>query len=81
MGLKTGDAIVAVIVLVGGLALVAASLMLSVWAWRRGRSSRPVPPEPSMDPAPDPPSDPPQAPVPEPPEDPQDPPDDGTRIY
>ena len=81
MGLKTGDAIVAVIVLVGGLALVAASLMLSVWAWRRGRSSRPVPPEPSMDPAPDPPSDPPQASVPEPPGDPQDPPDDGTRIY
>ena len=81
MGLKTGDAIVAVIVLVGGLALVAASLMLSVWAWRRGRSASPVPPKPSMDPAPDPPSDPPQAPVPEPPGDPQDPPDDGTRIY
>ena len=65
----------------GGLALVAASLMLSVWAWRRGRSASPVPPKPSMDPAPDPLSDPPQAPVPEPPGDPQDPPDDGTRIY
>src|SRR3989442_1740328 len=81
MGLKTGDAIVAVIVLVGGLALVAASLMLSVWAWRRGRSASPVPPQPSMDPAPDSPSDPPQDPVPDPPGDPQDPPDDNTRIY
>jgi len=81
VGLKTGDAIVAFIVLVGGLALVGASLMLSVWAWRRGRSASPVPPTPSMDPAPDPPSDPPQAAVPDSPGDPQDPPDDNTRIY
>src|SRR5207245_11384257 len=33
VGLKTGDAVVAIIVLVGGLALVAASLMPSVWSW------------------------------------------------
>ena len=76
-GLKTVDAIIA---------LIGASLMLSVWAWRRGRQapSSPPPPapfdptqEPPSDPAPDPVADPPSAP-----EDPApDPADDNTRIY
>lgn len=83
VGLKTGETIVALIVLVGGLALVGASLMLSVWSWRRARSApapNPVPdppPEPALDPLPEPLSD----PAPDPQQEAQDPPDDNTRIY
>src|SRR5439155_385605 len=68
-----------------GLALVAASLMLSVWSWRRARAA----PAPSPEPLPDSFSDPPPDPLPDPPADPpadppeagQDPPDDNTGIY
>src|SRR5881296_2070381 len=83
VGLKTGEAIVALIVLVGGLALVGATLMLSVWSWRRARSApAPAPAsDPPSDPFPDPPLDPLPDPLPEPPEAGQDPPDDNTRIY
>jgi len=77
LGLKTGETILAAVVLVGGLALMAASLMLSVWAWRRPPSATAPTPEPS----PDPPSDPPSDPSLSPPEASQDPPDDNTRIY
>src|SRR5437899_9514266 len=85
LGLKTGETIVALIVLVGGLALVGATLMLSVWSWRRARAA-PATPAPSPDPASDPFPDPPLEPVPDPSPDPQeaaaDPPnDDNTRIY
>ena len=83
VGLKTGETIVALIVLVGGLALVGATLMLSVWSWRRARSA-PAPalaPDPASDPLPDPPLDPLPDPLPEPQEAAQDPPDDNTRIY
>src|SRR3989441_924720 len=83
LGLKTGETIVALIVLVGGLALVGATLMLSVWSWRRARSA-PAPalaPDPASDPLPDPPLDPLPDPLPEPQEAAQDPPDDNTRIY
>ena len=77
VGLKTVETIVAVIVLAGGLALVAASLMLSVWSWRHA----PLAPNPASDPpldsSPDPSSDP--APIPQDPS--QEPPDDNTRIY
>jgi len=83
VGLKTSDTLLALVVLVGGLALMAASLMLSVWAWRRalsapGPTSEPVP-DPASDPASDPVADP--APDPASPEAPQVPPDDNTRIY
>lgn len=85
VGLKTGETIVALIVLVGGLALVGAALMLSVWSWRRGRSAptpaSAAPSDPSADPLPDPILDPPLDPLPEPQEPAQDPPDDNTRIY
>ncbi len=81
VGLKTGDSILAVIVLVGGLALMAASLMLSVWAWRRALSAPAPTSEPAPDPASDPVADPAPDPSPDPPEVPQDPPDDNTRIY
>src|SRR2546426_236847 len=83
VGLKTGETIVALIVLVGGLALVGATLMLSVWSWRRTRSApAPAPaPDPASDPFPDPPLDPLPDPLPEPQEAAQDPPDDNTRIY
>ncbi len=79
VGLKTEGTLLAIIVLVGGLALLAASLMLSVWAWRRA----PPAPAPSPDPAPDPPSDPQPDPAfdPAPHEAAPDPPDDNTRIY
>jgi len=78
VGLKTADTLLALVVLVGGLALMAASLMLSVWAWRRALSATGPTPEPSSDPAapdpgPDPSADPPDAS--------HDPPDDNTRIY
>jgi len=83
VGLKTGETIVALIVLVGGLALVGATLMLSVWSWRRGRSApAPTPaPDAAADPFPDPPLDPLPDPLPEPQEAAQDPPNDNTRIY
>jgi len=83
VGLKTGEAIVALIVLVGGLALVGATLMLSVWSWRRTRSApAPAPaPDPASDSFPDPPLDPLPDPLPEPQEAAQDPPNDNTRIY
>ena len=85
VGLKTGETIVALIVLVGGLALVGATLMLSVWSWRRGRSApapTPTPaPDAAADPFPDPPLDPLPDPLPEPQEAAQDPPNDNTRIY
>ena len=85
VGLKTGDALLALVVLVGGLALMAASLMLSVWAWRRalsapGPTSEPAP-DPASDPASDPVADPAPGPTPDPPEAPQVPRDDNTRIY
>lgn len=84
LGLKTGETVVALIILVGGLALVGATLMLSVWSWRRARAA-PTPPAPSPDPPSDPFPDPPLEPVPDPSPDPQgaaqDPPDDNTRIY
>ena len=83
VGLKTGETIVALIVLVGGLALVGATLMLSVWSWRRTRSApAPAPaPDPASDSFPDPPLDPLPDPLPEPQEAAQDPPNDNTRIY
>jgi hypothetical protein len=68
------------IVLVGGLALVAASLMLSVWSWRRARAA----PASSSDPVPDAVADPVADPLPDPvPVDPEpnEPLDDRTRIY
>ena len=81
VGLKAEGTILALIVLVGGMALLAASLMLSVWAWRRA----PPAPKPSVDAAPDSPLDPAHDPVFDPlpaaPEGGQDPPDDDTRIY
>src|SRR2546430_11030298 len=71
VGLKTGETIVALIVLVGGLALVGATLMLSVWSWRRGRSApAPTPPSPP-DAARNPFPDPPPVPLPHPLSDPQ----------
>ena len=85
LGLKTWETVVALIVLVGGLALVGATLMLSVWSWRRARASPAPTPPPSPDPAADPFPDPPLDPLPDPSPDPQeaapDPPDDNTRIY
>ena len=81
VGLKTGEAIVALIVLVGGLALVGATLMLSVWSWRRARSAPAPATDSAADPLPDPPLDPLPDPLPEPQEAAQDPPDDNTRIY
>jgi hypothetical protein len=82
-GLKTGETIVALIVLVGGLALVGATLMLSVWSWRRARAApAPTPaPDPLSNPFPDPPLDPLPDPAPDPQEAAPDPPDDNTRIY
>ena len=83
-GLKPTETIVAVIVLVGGLALVGAALMLSVWSWRRSPSVSKPSTQPPMDPSLDPPSDPSPDPSPDPPpvaQEPQDPPDDNTRIY
>jgi len=84
LGLKTWETIVALIVLVGGLALVGATLMLSVWSWRRARAA-PAAPASSPDPTSDPFPDPPLEPLPDPSSDPQgaaqDPPDDNTRIY
>src|SRR5207302_9659507 len=85
VGVKAGDTLLALVVLVGGLGLMAASLMLSVGAWRRALSA----PAPTSEPAPDPASDPASDPVadtapdpaPDPPAAPQDPPDDNTRIY
>jgi hypothetical protein len=77
VGLKTDEAIVAVIVLVGGLALLGASLMLSVWAWRRG----PAAAVPSADPPSDSPMDGPADPIPDPQGAPPNPSDDNTRIY
>ncbi len=83
VGLKTWETIVALIVLVGGLALVGATLMLSVWSWRRARAvPAPAPsPDPPSDPFPDPPLDPVPDPSPDPQGSAQDPPDDNTRIY
>jgi len=84
VGLKTWETIVALIVLVGGLALVGATLMLSVWSWRRARAA-PAAPASSPDPTSDPFPDPPLEPVPDSSPDPQEatpgPPDDNTRIY
>jgi hypothetical protein len=73
VGLKTGDTILALVVLVGGLALMGASLMLSVWAWRHA----PPTPGPTAEPS----SDPPAGPSPDPPGASQDPSDDNTRVY
>jgi len=83
LGLKTGETIVALIVLVGGLALVGATLMLSVWSWRRARSAPAAAPapDPPSDPFPDPPLDPAPDPLPDSQEAAPDPPDDNTRIY
>jgi hypothetical protein len=73
VGLKPIESVVAVIVLAGGLALVGAALMLSVW------SSRQAPQAPSG--SPDPPSDPSPDPLPDPREAAQEPADDNTRLY
>lgn len=81
VGLKTGETIVALIVLIGGLALVGATLMLSVWSWRRAPPAPAPAPDPPSDPFPDPPLDPVPDPSPDPQEAAQDPPDDNTRIY
>jgi len=81
VGLKTGDTLLALVVLVGGMALMAASLMLSVWAWRRALSAPGPTSEPALDPASDPVADPAPDPSADPPAAPQDPPDDNTRIY
>src|SRR5438445_3827709 len=84
LGLKTGETIVALIVLVGGLALVGATLMLSVWSWRRARAApatRAPSPDPASDPFPDPPLEPVRAPSPDPQEAAADPPNDKTRTY
>jgi hypothetical protein len=73
LGLKTGGTILAAVVIVGGLALVGASLMMSVWGWRH---SPPVP-KASSNPTSgttDPPGDDPQSAS-------ADPPDDDTKIY
>src|SRR5437879_3696799 len=83
--LLVGAALSALVGLLGGLAVVAASLMLSVWAWRRalsapGPTSEPAP-DPASDPASDPVADPAPDPTPDPPEAPQVPRDDNTRIY
>src|SRR5436853_173071 len=51
VGLKTGDTLLALVVLVGGLGLMAASLMLSVGAWRRALTAPAPTPEPPPDPA------------------------------
>ena len=71
VGLKTGETILGVVVLAGGLALVGASLMMSVWVTHRG------PPIPDPTPVPD--------PTPSPQDTPQniapDAPDDNTRVY
>ena len=72
-GLKTNPTISALVVLVGGLALVGATLMLSVWAWRRDPSvpkSVAAPPGVPGDAAQDAPQDPPHRST-----------DDDTRIY
>ena len=81
VGLKTSDTLLALVVLVGGMALMAASLMLSVWAWRRALSAPGPTSEPALDPASDPVADPAPDPSADPPAAPQDPPDDNTRIY
>lgn len=73
LGLKPTETIVALIVLAGGLALVAASLMLSVWAWRRGPPAANVSAGRSRDSSPN------QAPDAQPSA--EDPPGDDTRIY
>jgi hypothetical protein len=73
VGLKPVETIVALIILAGGLALVGATLTLSVWSWRHGPPAPKVPAESAPDPSLDPPSGV-EGPVP-------DPPDDKTRIY
>lgn len=73
VGLKPTETIVALIILGGGLALVGAALMLSVWAWRHA----PPPAVASPDPLPDGSSD----PAPGNPKSAQNPRDDDTRIY
>jgi len=55
-GLKTGETILAIIVLAGGLTLLGASLMMSVWSWRGGSpalDSASEPPERAKDPSDD----------------------------
>jgi hypothetical protein len=79
-GLKPSETVVALIVLVGGLALVAASLMLSVWSWRRARSAPALSSDSAPSSAADPVADPLPEPVPVDPE-PNEPLDDKTRIY
>jgi hypothetical protein len=54
-GLRPVEAVVALIVLFGGLALVGASLTLSVWSWRHGSPAPDAAAEPAPDPSPDPP--------------------------
>jgi hypothetical protein len=85
VGLKTDETVIAIIVLVGGEALVAASLMLSVSSWRRAGSARTSSADSSSDPplnsASDPAPDPPAPSSSDPQDSVQDPPDDDTRIY
>lgn len=53
VGLKPSETVVALIVLAGGLALVGASLMLSVWAWRHAPPPAATSPDSTSDPSPD----------------------------
>ena len=56
-GLRTNQTILAMVVLTGGLALIGATLMLSVWAWRKGPpvpKPKPTPADGAFDPSPDP---------------------------
>lgn len=70
LGLKTGGTILATVVLVGGLTLIGASLMMSVWAWRHKLPSA------------DPPSSTPDSdPFSNPPDPAAQPPRDDTKIY
>lgn len=73
VGLKPSETVVALIVLVGGMALVGASLMLSVWAWRHAPPPAVASPDSVPNSSPDPASnDPEPAPLPV---------EDDTRIY
>jgi len=53
VGLKTNETILAIVVILGGLALVGAALMMSVWATRHGPPPLPDPISGPPDPAPE----------------------------
>src|SRR3972149_1295866 len=78
-GLRTNQTILAIVVLTGGLALIGATLMLSVWAWRKGApvpQPKPHPADGAFDPSPDP-----LGASVDPLNAPHEPRDDDTRIY